>query len=1339
MNGMDPQSLDAAVQNTLSGLFPPFDITAPTVLSQLFRVLEARYQGDGLCCLLDFLIPSKRLLEHVRQAACAPYVSCVFLHEGWPLCLHEKVVVHLGPLNPLLLRPGDFYLQAEPCGEQSASLVVKCLSKDLTTVEKIPIPEASCSFLFTKEWLEEINQDLDRPALRTCLVATGNGIVPMPWGKIAAPEFVDVPKIGRSEQPRSSCCPEVFSKLDSQQQENNMLGSSEGGSTTDGSWRPTQSKYPGLIKVEQGSWRRSTLFVMPSLCDIISENLEGEYVNLLGFSEGNQVDFSAKAEMPSAAEQHLRGNTPPGTKKGLGCVNGDGVVALESWSCEKGSDTEEGPCTPCLRRKLSQDPKAHELRCRHRESYVAALKNPVSFSSGLMAAILEEIDVAQQVAPLESAEAMPHEGSPPEHPHKDGKAEESSKPGHWKVLKSPVDGPASGHKFSLLKGHRQPSSSGGGLLAPEKAGKGHEGPRKKNLNVCSPRMGRGKAAVGKGTSPVDVGFSELPTLKITESELENTSSADALLKEFLPPAPDPWGHIQWESLSPELLSSGVVSLPGNTDKLGRPIVQITTSGRVWQGTPGSSQEVARLLLYFCSLSRAQSKDTGWTVLIDARKELPSASLSAALRAIQKALPGWVQCVLLLGEKEAALHLENLPGIQVELLSSLKALGRHVDSSQLTPAQDGQFSYCHKEWVQYFQKFHPFIRDLTKVSELLQRTTRELEKENALKTSKAVEDQVDHHRQLMQEVLRDAQLMNLQREGGATLARLRKEAARLSFCPHVRSSMDGALALYSLVEDEVHSLVTKSNSRLEHLQFLLKVRQLEAEFHKLSVWFDEEGEPELREVGVAEGSRESAEESYRRFKEFFKEATQHKKGGMPSKLQRYPLCVSQNTLLQAACPPARQKGVAVLQQKLSGLTLSDFSGTFRVKFLGNVDYRFDSLRIGTFQLPSSSIATLPGMGLKVSITNAFAALMGHWGVKKWFIKDHGSFDLKVEGTSISVGLTLGTDRTGRLTASTSDCGAHISGVSVHISGRLSWLYNLFRGKIESGLRRTLEGKICGEVTNAVSSRLEPFLQTLPVTAKIDKIAGIDYSLVNPPVTTNNFVDLALKGEFFSMTHRSAAPFPPPALNFPVDHDRMLYFGVSTYFFNTASNVYFKAGAMTFYVTDNMIPKDFELRLNTTTFGHFIPQVEKLYPNLLMTLRVSPSSSPMLSITPESLSLTPVVDVEAFAILPNSSLAPLFVIEATTPVLAQVGVNSTRIVGSLKLGRLQLSLKHSEVGPFSVRPFQCLLFYSASNILLPQVNTWLAKGYPLPLLDGVQPYNLVLRPYKDFLLFGADVQY
>ncbi|KFP03973.1 Uncharacterized protein KIAA1755, partial [Calypte anna] len=192
----DTGSLDTAVQGALQALYPPFEATAPTVLGQVFRLLETSYQGDGLCCLLQFLIPAKRLFEHVRQAACAPYFNCIFLHEGWPLCLREKVVVHLAPLNPLLLRPGDFYLQAEPCQEHSARITVKHLSCDLRTVEETPVPEAAYALLFTNEWLEEINGDRAGDPLHTCLVATENGIAPLPWSKIATPEFIEKPKAG---------------------------------------------------------------------------------------------------------------------------------------------------------------------------------------------------------------------------------------------------------------------------------------------------------------------------------------------------------------------------------------------------------------------------------------------------------------------------------------------------------------------------------------------------------------------------------------------------------------------------------------------------------------------------------------------------------------------------------------------------------------------------------------------------------------------------------------------------------------------------------------------------------------------------------------------------------------------------------------------------------------------------------------------------------------------------------------------------------------------------------------------------------------------------------------
>ncbi|KAM8945645.1 bactericidal permeability-increasing protein-like [Pelodytes ibericus] len=445
------------------------------------------------------------------------------------------------------------------------------------------------------------------------------------------------------------------------------------------------------------------------------------------------------------------------------------------------------------------------------------------------------------------------------------------------------------------------------------------------------------------------------------------------------------------------------------------------------------------------------------------------------------------------------------------------------------------------------------------------------------------------------------------------------------------------------------------------------------------------------------------------------------------------------LTQTGLDYARQQGMIVLQQQLAKIHLPDFSGSTHVKHLGKVKYSFHGMAVRSFQIPSSQISLVPGVGLKLTISGAFIQVDGQWKISYHHLSSHGGFDLKVEQLSISTGLKLGSDASGRPTITPSDCSNHIGDIKVHIAGKFGWLVDIFHHSIDKELRKSFEKQICPIVSESITAKLQPFLQTLPVTAKIDKVAAIDYSMIGPPSVTAEFLDVQLKGEFFIFSNRTTPPFSPPALSLPVDHSLMVYFGVSDYLFNTAGFVYQSAGKLDVAVTDDMIPKDFSIRLKTSAFGTLIPQISKMYPNMLMKLKISSTASPYLTITLGNLTISPVMKIDAFAILPNTSLAPLFVLNVTTTALVKVGVIAGRIVGNLDLSRVQMSLIHSDVGPFPVTILDLAINYYTSHILLPKINNILNKGYPLPLLDHIQLTDVVLKPSEHYVLFGANVHY
>lgn len=279
----------------------------------------------------------------------------LFYHEGWPLCIHEKVVLQLAPLHKVRLKQGDFYLQIVPLGRKTAKLVIKCLSASGQAIAEIPIAESMYGSIFTAEFLQNVTRDRNLHPLQNCLLTTGTAVYRTPWKNVVNPVFVS----STSDAIMQARC-------------------SRGG-------------FRGHLSTCSTSGSTGTL---DSHRSCSAESLHSQGTDSI-FSEPtspnrNHMDPCSESCSVSAADSA----TPvmkierPSDKCGIG-QEGEDTGGKERASGSKLLSFSTDLSNPSPRRRIPKDSVAFESRRLFRKSYMEALQNPMSLGSS-SDSILEE-------------------------------------------------------------------------------------------------------------------------------------------------------------------------------------------------------------------------------------------------------------------------------------------------------------------------------------------------------------------------------------------------------------------------------------------------------------------------------------------------------------------------------------------------------------------------------------------------------------------------------------------------------------------------------------------------------------------------------------------------------------------------------------------------------------------------------------------------------------------------------------------------------------------------------------------------------------------------------------
>ncbi|TSL61124.1 Protein-glutamine gamma-glutamyltransferase 2 [Bagarius yarrelli] len=869
-------SLNSSILSTLSVLYPPFDATASTVLGQLLHVIEGCYGGNSLQCLNDFLIPARQILERVRQATCVPFSDLPFHCTGWPLCLYDHIIIHLAPINPLLLSFEDFFLQVVPFENQVARIVVRSLlNEEQHDLEETPIPENSFSHIFTQDWLKELNINRHGRLLSHCVLATEQCIVKVPWDQVAYPEFK-----------------ELLLHMDSSGVSNKQVplnSPSLQGYSVETRICPAKDGIAVSLCLVDSSRQRERNQPMPEMSPLgwVSPNTWDSRSKACHVNEDvkDSRDSQTNAE-PKPCLQRQHRNTTSGSERN---------AVHDRPTCGRTVRFAEQPCTPCLRRKHGQGTKNQECRYKEycREDHCSVRSENRQ----------KEPSISERPARTD------HFHRPLQKLLQNQTVNNNSSENHTKVPN---------HFQGIFANTTELSEVTVACITPNRVEtcpeKSHivvQGyPSGRQLDSKTEMTPRLHVANGKKTTTFGLVSPKLNRKKLPMQDIFKIVAPivnvcfityffflEATQEHHYPPLLAKGSHTNKTVSSlyhtdikqPEkkssfpapsnaeicLLQAGLTCLTGGRDHANRIVVEVYGDHQHWGSSLLSSMVLCKLLLYFHIITGKEEREFGMTVVYDARKTRPHTEFFEAVQMVQEQNPKAIHGVILLISKQKSYSPKKYPG-ELEIVTSLKALHQYIEYSQLSPALEGTFLYSHRNWLYLHQELYPFVFAMKDATNLLLGAIRKLEGVHKIDTVQDVHHCINDQRVLLKNVLEDTQLVTLQREGGAFLARMRWESdVRAAHYETSCKVMDTVDCLYNELEEQVHVLVRTSNLSFHHLGFLLHLRKLESRFLEIKKWFDVEGERQILKAESEEKPSRSFEEILQCLTTVLSEAEEHK--------------------------------------------------------------------------------------------------------------------------------------------------------------------------------------------------------------------------------------------------------------------------------------------------------------------------------------------------------------------------------------------------------------------------------------------------------------------------------
>ncbi|KAK1337686.1 hypothetical protein QTO34_002319 [Cnephaeus nilssonii] len=462
---------------------------------------------------------------------------------------------------------------------------------------------------------------------------------------------------------------------------------------------------------------------------------------------------------------------------------------------------------------------------------------------------------------------------------------------------------------------------------------------------------------------------------------------------------------------------------------------------------------------------------------------------------------------------------------------------------------------------------------------------------------------------------------------------------------------------------------------------------------------------------------------------------------------------------------KQEGLRFLEQELETITIPDLGGRE-----GHFYYNISEVTVTELQLTSSELHFQPEQELVLQTSNSSLGLRFRRQFLYWFIYDGGYINASAQGISIRTALQLSRDPTGRIKVANVSCEASVSKLYAAFGGTFRMVYDILSTFITSGMHFLLNQQICPVIYHAGTVLLNSLLDTVPVRSSVDHLVGIDYSLLKDPVVSTSTMDMDFRGAFFPLAQGNWS-LPNQAVEPQLqDEERMVYVAFSEFFFDSALESYFQAGALQLSLVGDKVRQglcahDLDMLLRASYFGSIVLLRADLSPLLRgspgdrsgvdppsllhpqspavldspLKLELRVVAPPRCTIKPSGTTISVTASVTIALVPPNQPEVQLSSMIMDARLSAKMALRGNALRVHLDLRKFRIYSNQSALESLALIPLQAPLKTMLQFGVMPLLNERTRRGVQIPLPEGMDFVREVVTNHAGFLTIGADLHF